>query len=316
MVRSRFARLSALIVCGAIGLWASCEGDFSFSFTFIVPKQATLAETQTVVLPAAAAVQIANDSGSTRVTVDPEATEATLEITRTASAETQEAADALLAQMVVTITPPTAENDTLIVNAIRPPTATVDTSDFQATITEDEVTVVAIVGAAQVANYRLRITLPAGHPVSVDQGVGQVRAVGLDMPSVLTTAAGSVRSIAAVAALTVATEAGSAEIEAHRGSLDVDTNAGSVEVEIVALVSSDTVNVRVNAGSINLWLPQGINASLRALTDLGRVWFRERDFDMVTGLTETRAFVEATLGAGGAAIDLRTDTGSIDIHSF
>jgi len=305
----------ALCIC-AIGIWGPSCADFTFSITFVTPDEAESTETQTATLLEGTTVQISNDIGSTRVTVDPNATQASIEIIRTALASTQADADALLAKMTVTITEPTQENNVLTINAVRPPEATDDESQFQSTISEDEINIVAIVGDAQVVNYRLRITLPSGYSVDVTQDVGQIRAVGLDAASTLTALTGSVRSIAGEADLTVSTQAGNVNIESHEGSLDVDVDAGSADIEIVSLNTDDVVEVDVDTGGIDMVLPMDINAGLRALVDLGRVSFSAGDFSSTSGVTDTRTFVEATLGSGGATIDLFTDVGNIDIDSF
>ena len=314
MNRSRVFRLIGLCVLGSL-MGSSCD-TFSFTFTFVTPETKESTETQTIALAAGAAVQVSNDLGSTRITVDPAATQATIEITKTALADTEEEAQALLGRMTVTVTAPTAENNTLVISAVRPADATEDQSQFESTITDDEISIVAIVGSARVAQYRLRITLPPGHPVSASQGSGPVRTLGLDAPSTLSADAGSVHSIAARTNLTVSTGAGSIEIESHQGSLDVATDAGSVDLEVSFLTPDQHIIARVQIGSIDLLLPGEIDANLQALAPEGFISFAADDFDQANVTRDTRVLVEAILGSGGATIDLETDFGSIDIESF
>src|SRR5262245_14657744 len=111
--RTRYAALACL------ALLASCSGG-DFTLNVRLPKRAEHSETQKIALPDAAAVVITNDVGSTRVEVDPAATQATIEITRVALADSQAAADDLLTKIVVTVTPPSEADNTLRISAPRP----------------------------------------------------------------------------------------------------------------------------------------------------------------------------------------------------
>src|SRR5690242_7140532 len=62
--------------------------------------------TQTIDMPAGSAVIVTNNIGSTEIWVDPAATQATVEVRREAVADTQDAADALLATIGVFVTAP------------------------------------------------------------------------------------------------------------------------------------------------------------------------------------------------------------------
>ncbi len=316
MARSR--RLTCVLLTMSSSLWlgTTCSGDFFFSFTFIKPDKAESTQTQTAELPAGTPVRITNDIGSTRVTVDPNATGVTIQILRTALASSKAEAEALLDEMTVSVTPPAGDGDALVLHAIRPPEATGDVAQFQATITEDEISVVAILGSVRVATYRLRITLPPGHEVQLVQEVGEVRVVGLDAPSTVTARAGSVRSVAGEAELDIAASAGNVRVLSHRGSLSLDLEAGSAYVDLVSLAAADSVNVRTEAGDIDILLPADVNALLAARADAGRVRFRVADFHAATNVTASRTRVAATLGAGGPPIDLRALAGNIDIRSF
>ncbi len=315
MNRSRIVSAVAWLACGGLVIVLGCAG-FTLTVQFIVPQRAQSTDTQTFDLPEDALVRVTNELGSTRVTVDPDATQATVEIKRIALADSKADAQDLLEEMTVTITEPTAGDNVLTITAELPEGATNDGGNFQATVTNDEIDVVAIVGSTVVAQYRLRITLPPGHGVEATNEVGPIRAVALDTESTLTTSAGSIHSIAGGAALTAQVEAGNIDVEAHRGSLDLDADAGSISIEIVALSAADTVTADVQAGSIDIDLPREINAVLTALSELGVVSFRERDFADTSDVIDTSSYVEATLGTGGATIDLATEVGQVDVDSF
>ncbi len=318
MSRRRTAFLAGALCCGTLVTIMGCYpfGGFSFTIQFVTPSKAESTETQTFTLPEGALVKVTNDVGSLRVTVDQSATEATVEITKTALADSEADADALLADMTVDITEPTEQDNTLTIVAEKPASATSDDSQFQFTVDGDQINIQSIVGSVVVAQYRLRITLPPGHGVEALQKVGPIKAVALDTASTLQTEAGAIEAVATQADLTATTEAGSIEAEAHQGSLDASTQAGAVDVEVASLAADDLVKVRVESGSIQVRLPSSIAASLRALTELGRVFFAEDDFDAASDVTDTRVFVEATLNGGGASVDVQTEVGSIDVDAY
>lgn len=304
--------LSVAAVAGL--LTTGCNG-FNFSFTFIVPKKAEASDTQNVALPDGARVMVNNEIGSTRVTVDPNATQAKIEITRTALADTQEEADDLLTKIVVTVTPPTAEDNTLKIDAPKPAEATGHRADFDVTVQDDEINVVAISATTLVAQVRLRITLPPGHGVDVVQGTGNIRAVALDTASSLKATTGSVRTLGANADVTIDVTTGAVEVEAHRGSLDVDIATGALNVQIIGLAGDDQVVARIETGGIDIVLPEDIGCVLKALVEVGAIDFRARDFDRVQITTQTRSVLDVMLGDGGPLVDLRTEVGGIDIDS-
>jgi len=304
-----------LFACSSLLIVLGCTG-FTLTIQFVTPDHAESTDTQQIPLADGVAVKILNELGSTRVTVDPSATQVTLEVTRIALADTQKEADDLLAEMTVTVTQPTGGNNTLRIEAERPEGATGDWGKFQANITNDEINIVSIVGSVVVAQYRLRITLPPGHAVDVTQEVGQIRAVALDAPSTLTAEAGSIHAIGCQGSLTARAEAGDVDVEAHQGSLDLAAEAGTLVMEVVALAAADVVEAVVEAGAIYLDLPREVNANLRALTEAGHISFHTWDFADTSDVIDTWGYVEATLGTGGATINLEAEAGHIRIDSL
>ena len=142
---------SAILLCAAsIVPGLSCtdfellinNGGLSIDVSFVTPERAESTQTQTVALPAGAGLRVVNAMGSTRVAVDPAATSAEVEITRIALADTQEEADALLAQMLTSVTLPTEGNNVLTVTTQKPEAATSDEAQFSATVTDDEIHIV------------------------------------------------------------------------------------------------------------------------------------------------------------------------------
>lgn len=318
MSKKRAAFLAGMLSCSTLVAIMGCYpfGGFSFTLQFITPSKAESTETNTYTLPEGALVKVTNDVGSLRVTVDQSATQATLEVTKVALADSEADADALLAEMVVAVTEPTEQDNTLTIVAEQPDSATDDSSNFEFSVDGDQITIQSIVGSVVVAQYRLRLTLPPGHGLQAVQKVGPIKTIALDTASTLETQAGSIDAVATQAALTATSQAGNIEVEAHQGSLDAGTEAGSVDIEMASLAAADLVKVRVEAGGIDLRLPSTLGASLRALTEAGNISFAPDDFAATSDVTDTRVFVEATLNGGGGSIDVRTEVGSIDIDAY
>lgn len=309
---SRKRATVALCLALPLAFSGACE-SFTINLTFITPKTASSNETQNSDLPAGARVVVNNDNGSTRVEVDPNATRATIEIERIAYGGTQDEVDALLADIVVTITEPTGADNTLRIDAPKPAAATGVESDFEFSLVDDELNVTGILRARFVATVRLRITLPQGHGVDVTQVNGAIRAENLDTAGTLDTERGSIRVLDATGDVTARTENGSVVVRDHRASLDVETDRGSVSLEVQSLAAGQQIVVRTDRGAIECRLPHDIDAELQADADRGIVDFDLTDFDSVSNAIATFDSVEATLNGGGPTITLDTNHGVIDI---
>lgn len=325
-------RRVTVVLLALTPLLCSCDGTFTFSFQFITPERASESETQTAAMPAGAALVVDNDNGSTRVIVDPNAVEATIEIRRTALAETQADADALLAEIVVTVEPPDGTNPNLRITAPKPASATGDASEFDFDVDGDEFTVTGIIKAGKVATVRLEITIPGGHAAEVTQKNGTIRTTDLDTNSSMTTDNGSIKATGTTADLTatsdngsirlegtvgavnVTSDNGSVRIENHRGSVDAMLNNGRLDIELLALGAGEHVTARSDNGRIDIGLLREIDAELFAKTVNGMVEFQVQDFNSVSNVSATSREVTATLNNGGPQIDLRSDNGRIDIE--
>lgn len=301
-----------LCLCAvATSLWA-CEG-FSLNITFVTPKRATTSETRNAAMPADAGLVVNNENGSTHIIVDPAATQAQIEITRIALAEDQAGADELLTKIVVTVTPPTAEDNTLRIDAPRPPEATGSGNDFDFELSEDVLVITGVLSTKAVAIVELRITLPPAHAVSATQTKGFLRAAGLDRASALTATNGSIRVLDAIAAVTAQTDNGFIHTRNHAASLDARARNGSLEIDVQALAADQQIVGRTQNGHIELDVPHDIDARLSAVTENGIIGFDDIDFDHIADLTHTSTTVTATLNDGGPTINLRTENGLIDI---
>lgn len=307
------SRVWLVVMVALMGSVAGCDGMFTLSFQFVIPDRVSDTETRTVAIPAGAGLVVNNDNGSTRVSVDPNATEATIEITRIALAENRGEAENLLDRIEVTIEPPDAGNPNLRVTARKPASATGNSGEFSFDVMDDQIVVTGILSARTVAIVQLRITLPAGHAVQVTSENGAIRGVGLDTASSLTTQNGRIRVSDSRTALTLDTDNGGLDVEDHIGSVDATTRNGGVEIELLDLAGGDHVTAVTSNGAIRLRVPSGLDAELRAMTDNGIVLFRAQDFDSLANVAADVRDVRATLNAGGPMIDLSTRNGAIDI---
>jgi hypothetical protein len=300
-------------LCGVLGATWACEGDFNLSISFVTPQRADDTQTQTVALMDDSRVVVDNHNGSTRVTVDPAATAATVEITKVALAEDQDAADELLTKIEVAVTPPSDGDHALRISAPRPDAAADSEGDFHFEVTDDELNVTGVLHSRRVALVKLLITLPPGHAVEVTQKNGAIRAAGLDVASSLSTDNGSVRALNATGDITVRTDNGSVRVEDHRASLDARTHNGSLEINLDSLGASQEIVGRTSNGCIELDVPMDIDAELRAETDHGMIEFDPDDFDAHSDLSYHHHHLAVTLNDGGPSIKLNTDNGWIDI---
>lgn len=308
-MRKRSALFGAVVLVAAIPLVLAP----SCTITFVTPEIVTSTDTDNVTLPAGATVVVSNELGTTNVSVDEVATQATVQVVRVAYAGTQEDAEDLLAEMEVTITEPTGEDNRLVITAKAVEGATSNSGSFNMVVNENDVAITSILTRARVAKYRITVTLPPGHGVEVTQKVGLIKAADLDTASTLDGAAASVAVEGCVADLTVNADAGNVEVSSHSGSLTATLSAGSALIDIMALAADDAVNVAVDAGSIDIDLPVGVGADLDASASVGTVMFDETDFTAATVTTDTLSHVVAALNGGGADVNLQTDVGSVVI---
>jgi hypothetical protein len=230
-----------------------------------------------------------------------------------ATADTQEAADALLAEIVVTVTPPTDADNTLRIDAPRPADATGNVTQFDASFTEDEIHISLITTSTRIAQVRLRLTVPPGHPLTAVQESGDLTVIAPNSPVSLTTTNGTVRVTSAAAPVTIQTTNGDVRVAAQSGSLDTNTQNGSVNADVLALAAGDHVTCATSNGSIQLELLPNINANLSVATDNGLVLVDLFNFDSFSVASHTQETLNATLNAGGPLIDLRTHDGMIRI---
>jgi hypothetical protein len=103
---------------------------------------------------------------------------------------------------------------------------------------------------------------------------------------------------------------GKIEIGAHRGSIDASTSNGLIRA-CVEDVGREGVQLATSNGRIALDLPEEVDADVDIRVDNG-VIRNHRALEKVS--RDSDGVVVGRLGAGGAAIKLRTSNGSISVH--
>jgi hypothetical protein len=103
---------------------------------------------------------------------------------------------------------------------------------------------------------------------------------------------------------------GKIEIGAHRGSIDASTSNGLIRA-CVEDVGREGVQLATSNGRIALDLPEDVDADVDIRVDNG-VIRNHRVLQKVS--RDSDGVVVGRLGAGGAAIKLRTSNGSISVH--
>ncbi len=194
----------------------------------------------------------------------------------------------------------------------------------------DAVAIRATRPSARNGNYGVQYVIKAPRGAVLDRigtSNGSIRVSDLAGPAVLHTSNASVHVNGLKGDARIETSNGSlelndvtGEVRAHtsnsgirarglHGEIDATTSNGSVDL---TLDNAPAASIRVhtsNAG-ITLRAPGEINARLSATTSNGSI---TSDFDLGPRDERERHHVEATLGRGGALIDLQTSNGAIRV---
>jgi DUF4097 and DUF4098 domain-containing protein YvlB len=140
---------------------------------------------------------------------------------------------------------------------------------------------------------------------------GPVDAADFSGSLIAETTNGPVRAEGVKGALEVTTSNGPVTVEADGGTggrpVRVQTSNGPVRLTLARLDSD--VYVRSSNGGIELRLPRGAGAAVRALTTNGRV---DSGFDAAAA-KKTKTALEGTIGGGGPVIELQTTNGGIKL---
>jgi DUF4097 and DUF4098 domain-containing protein YvlB len=175
----------------------------------------------------------------------------------------------------------------------------------------------------------LTVSVPKQTNVSARSGDGAISATGISGQIELRSGDGSVQGHDLQGQILANTGDGAIALENVTGGVDVNTGDGSVRLQgapssLKAHTGDGSVAVDVGAGgkiasdwdittgdgSVEVKLPDGLNASIDASTGDGRV--SASDFGLHASGDEHRALV-GNIGSGGATLHIRTGDGSITL---
>jgi hypothetical protein len=121
---------------------------------------------------------------------------------------------------------------------------------------------------------------------------------------------GSVSATGTTAPLTLETVNGGVAVTEARGAVTAHTVNGSITATVLSLPAASGLDLKTVNGSIEASVPAGIDALLEASTVNGKV-HTEIPIQVI-GPVSPRS-LRATLGAGGAALRLKTVNGSVTL---
>jgi hypothetical protein len=103
---------------------------------------------------------------------------------------------------------------------------------------------------------------------------------------------------------------GKIEIEKHRGSIDASTSNGLIRASLEA-VGKQGVSLATSNGRIALELPEHVDADVDVRIENGTI---RNDRELEHSNRDTNGRLRGRLGSGGAPIKLRTSNGSISLR--
>lgn len=140
---------------------------------------------------------------------------------------------------------------------------------------------------------------------------GDIQVVGVTREIEATTTNGNVKVAGGSGRIEVGTTNGELEMTGLSGTVTGRTLNGSVHAEVRSLASDGSVELSTTNGNVILTLPPGIKAKVSAGTTNGKV--RTSFPFTVSGAMSSKA-IHGTIGGGaGAALDLSTTNGDIQI---
>jgi hypothetical protein len=184
-----------------------------------------------------------------------------------------------------------------------------------------------VVDRVETSNGALRAESIEGQ-VRMRTSNGSVKLWAVNGEVEATTSNGSIEVNELSGSATLKTSNGRVRADGVRGNFSATTSNGSMDVTIeeldagrtLELVSSNgtvtaalrkfnnnPITVRTSNSSINVKLPEGVNADVRASTSNGSI---SSDFDVVTR-TSSKNRLDGRMGNGGALLDLTTSNGTV-----
>ena len=129
--------------------------------------------------------------------------------------------------------------------------------------------------------------------------------------------AGNVTVTNVAGGATVVLDAGNAVLTGVSGGINMDVDAGNIDINHNdPLDNAETIECAVDAGNIDLWVPEGSSFQLDAGVDVGDMTVDSKFTGLeVERINLTSAQCQGTTGAGGATVTLHVNTGNIDVRA-
>ena len=153
------------------------------------------------------------------------------------------------------------------------------------------------------------VAVPRGRSLTVELGVGEVRATGLQADLDLDVDSGPVQARDIQGDVRIDTGSGGGEADKVRGSLTIDTGSGGVEVSVDRM-GEGKFTIDTGSGDIELEIPREASARITAETGSGRV---SQDLQGVEVNLLDRHEMDLTVGGGQARVALDAGSGSITV---
>lgn len=110
----------------------------------------------------------------------------------------------------------------------------------------------------------------------------------------------------------LATTNGEVTVAGHSGAISVQTTNGAVRLDIAALASSEGAGVGTTNGTVDVFLPADVSATLDLTTTSGDI--NLYDFEYTIDGTPTADHKRALIGTGASVVTVTTTNGDITIR--
>ncbi len=286
---------------------ANCEGESGFtgflrSLLAGIPWRERADGEETIELepPSGGVLRIHNANGRTRLCGEDRET-IEVHASKTARAETEEAAEALLDEIRIA----TAEVGDALELDVEVPRKwnRRGHANLEVRLPRNlRVEVIAANGRVDVEGMRASVAVRSSNGSAIlDDVVGDIN---------VATSNAKVSCSCTCGRIVARSSNGKIEIDAHRGSVDASTSNGLIRACLQA-VGKHGVNLATSNGRIALELPDPVDADVDIRVDNGVI---RNDRTLCQATRETNGRVRGRLGTGGALIKLRTSNGSISLR--
>jgi hypothetical protein len=250
--------------------------------------------------PRHAVLRLHNANGRSRI-IGEDRADIEVVVSKTARAESSEAADRLLERIRLTHD----ESDDMLALEVEIPRRWNRRGCANVEIRlprEIEIELDSINGRFEVSGVRARVRARSSNgSASIRDVVGNVE---------VTTSNAKVCCSCTCGKLTARSSNGKIEIDEHRGSIDASTSNGLIRASLEKL-GSRGVQLATSNGRIVLELPEEVDADVDIRIDNGII---RSDRELASSNRESAGRLAGRLGNGGAPIKLRTSNGSISLR--